>query len=168
MKRTSIYPKLLIVVIILMMTTPVWAESNVDWNAFSKNLQNAMFSENPGLQQSAMCMMVQYGSSLNIDRGTVFEIVRVFRSHKNENVRLLAMMALYNVEDSWAMDYLKRHNSFEKQGRVKRLCHCAVQTYYAKMDSIKNSTILVNAENRVIAMHSAKADKDIDLEQFGF
>ena len=169
MKTTSTYHKIVILVLMLMMSAPLWADKNVDWKAFSKNLAEAIKSENPGLQQSAMCMMVQYGDKLDIDRDIIFDIVHIFRVDKEENVRLLAMMALYKLEDPWAMDFLKRHRKFEKQERIHRLCCCAVQTYYAKMDSIKNEgAILVSAENQVVEMHAAKAKENIEVEQYGF
>ncbi len=144
---------------------------NVDWAAFSKNLAVAMKSDNPGLQQSAMCMMIQYGAELDIKRDTVFDIVRIFRSDENKNVRLLAMMALYKIEDPWGMDYLKRHRRFERERKIQQLCTCAVKTYYAKLDSLKHpvmETELVKAENNVLDAYFVNASKTINLEEFGF
>lgn len=143
---------------------------HVDWDAFSKNLATAMKSDNPGLQQSAMCMMIQYGDNLNIKRDTVFDIVRIFRSDENKNVRLLAMIALYKIEDPWGMDYLKRHNRFESEKRIQTLCCCAVNTYYAKMDSLKHpsETVLVQAEQKVVEDFYTQATETIQLDEFGF
>ena len=166
MRSRTFYQKLLLIVLVLAFAAPLWAETDVDWKAFSANLTKALKSDNPGLQQSAMCMMVQYGNNLDISRDTVFDIVRIFRTDKDENVRLLAMMALYKIEDPWAMDYLKRHRRFEKKDRVKRLCCCAVQSYYAKMKSSKNETILASATHEVIENHNVKSAEQIESEQY--
>ncbi|MBN1559094.1 hypothetical protein JW998_02510 [candidate division KSB1 bacterium] len=134
--------------------------AEIDWDAFSKNLIVALKSDNPGLQQSAMCMIIQYADNLTIPRSAVFDIVKVFRSDKNDNVRLLALVTLHKIEDPWAMDFLRRHRQFERQTRVKQLCCCAVNTYYAKKDSLKaekQEKILVQAQNELLKEHVAAA-----------
>jgi hypothetical protein len=143
---------------------------NVDWDAFSKNLTKAISSGNEGLQQSAMCMIIRYGDNLTIPRETVFEIVRTFRTEKEKNVRLLALVTLHKIEDPWAMDFLKRHRRFEKEERVKQLCCCCVSTYYAKQDSIKMEKtrgILADATEDIVNQYYASAANQLNIEQYG-
>ncbi|MBN1464317.1 hypothetical protein JXA02_01055 [candidate division KSB1 bacterium] len=144
--------------------------NEIDWDAFSKNLTVALKSDNPGLQQSAMCMIIQYADNLAIPRSAVFDIVKVFRSDKNDNVRLLALVTLHKIEDPWAMDFLRRHRRFEQQTRVKQLCCCAVNTYYAKIDSLKaekQEKILAQAQNELLNEHVTAA-QTMEIEQYGF
>ena len=144
--------------------------ANVDWDAFSANLVKAIDSDNEGLQQSAMCMIIRYGDNLTIPRATVFEIVRAFRTEKEKNARLLALVTLHKIEDPWAMDFLKRHRRFEKEDRIKQLCCCCVRTYYAKQDSLKMEKtrgVLVDAENDVLNHYYANAAEQLNIEQYG-
>lgn len=145
-------------------------QPDVNWDAFSKNLSKAILSENEGLQQSAMCMIIRYAENLQIPRSTVFEIVRAFRTEQDKNVRLLALVTLHKIEDPWAMDFLKRHRRFEKEERVKQLCCCCVSTYYAKQDSIrleKTRGILVDAETDVLNQFYANAAEQLNIQQYG-
>lgn len=144
---------------------------NVNWDVFSKNLVKAINSDNEGLKESAMCMIIRYGDNLDIPRSTVFEIVKTFRSDKDKNVRLLALVTLHKIEDPWAMDFLKRHRRFEKEERIQQLCCCCVNTYYAKQDSIKSEKtqkILANAEDDVLDQFYASAADQLNIQQYGF
>ena len=144
------------VLLSLFLTGTIFATpDNVDWESFSKNLTAALKSDNSGLQQSAMCMIIQYADNVKVPRDAIFEIVKVFRSHDNENVRLLALVALYKTQDPWAMDYLQRHRRYEQESRIKKLCCCAVNTYYAKMDSLK-----AEKAEKILAQTQEKLVKD--------
>jgi hypothetical protein len=115
-------------------------------------------------------MIIRYGDNLTIPRATVFEIVRAFRTEKEKNARLLALVTLHKIEDPWAMDFLKRHRRFEKEERVKQLCCCCVRTYYAKQDSLKlekTRGILVDAENDVLNEFYASAADQLNIQQYG-
>ena len=168
MKRTSYLLGVLLIILVLLSSASFAKE--VNWKMFADNLAVAMRSDNRGLQQSAMCMMIQYSDFLQMDRATVFDIVRIFRDDKDENVRLLAMVTLYKIEDPWAMDFLKRHRNFEEQSRIQKLCCCAVRSYYAKLDSIKTKTtddILAKAEEDVVSQFSSAAGDYFQLDEYG-
>lgn len=141
----------------------------VDWKAFSENLAVAVCSDNPGLQNSALCMIVQYADNLEIERGTIFDIVRIFRSENDPNVRLLAMVALYKTEDTWAMDYLKRHRAFETDLRIQKICCYAVKAYYTKLDSVREASekILVKNTDTIIEEQHSNAAAMLNIQQYG-
>lgn len=111
-------------------------ERTVNWDAFSKNLVRAIQHGNEGLQQSAMCMIIRYGDNLNV-KDARFDIVRIFRSHKNPKVRQLALVALYKIQDPWAMYFLSRNIRFEKDEAIKKLNCCIVNAYNAKKEAAK-------------------------------
>ncbi|MEJ2634337.1 MAG: hypothetical protein P8184_03470 [Calditrichia bacterium] len=104
-------------------------ERKVNWDAFSKNLVMALATPNEGLQQSAMQMIIRYSDNLNVD-GAIFDIVRIFRNHKNPQVRRLAMVTIYKMQHGWAMDFLKRNLKFEKDETIRKHCCCMVNAYY--------------------------------------
>lgn len=111
---------------------------NVNWEAFSKNLVKAVHSDNEGLRRSAMCMIIRYADYLTV-KDARFEIVRIFRSHKNSKVRQLAMVTLYHMKDDWAMYFLKRNIKFEKDETILKQNCCIVNTYYAEKEAAKQA-----------------------------
>ncbi len=111
-------------------------ERTVNWDAFSKNLVRAIQEGNEGLQQSAMCMIIRYGDYLHV-KDARFDIVRIFRSHKNPKVRQLALVTLYKIQDPWAMYFLSRNIRFEKDEAIKKLNCCIVNAYNAKKEAAK-------------------------------
>ena len=81
MKYSKSFLVLLITALILITTTGFAAEREVNWNAFSKNLVQAIKSGHPGLQQSAMQRIVQYADKLDVE-DAVWDIVQIFRFNK--------------------------------------------------------------------------------------
>jgi len=127
--------KFLIVSIILLMFVSVSVAQEypreVNWEAFSKNLVMALGSSNEGLQMSAMGMIIRYGDNLSVKDG-VFDVMKIFRNHKDHRVRILAMVTLNKMGCDWAMYVLKRNIKFETDERVKKHCCNIVQSYYAQ------------------------------------
>lgn len=101
------------------------------WDAFSKNLVRAVQSSNEGLQISAMRMIIRYSNNLNV-KDAVFDLVRIFRNHSDQRVRRLAMVTLYQIQDDWAMYFLRRNRQFEKDESILRQSCCIVNAYYRK------------------------------------
>ena len=115
-------------------------DGKTDWNAFSKNLVKAMASENVGLQMSAMQQIITYAENLDVS-DAVFDVVSVYRNHKNEQVRKLALTTLYKMNNGWAIDFLAREVRFEKSPQLKKqiyqiLCECDHR--YARAESKKD------------------------------
>jgi hypothetical protein len=101
--------------LILSIAGVLFAQENskeVDWKAFSKNLVNALQSDNTGLQQSAMQMIIRYGDKLNVKDG-LFKVVHIYRRDQDRRVRLLALGAIAQMNSNWAMFFVKRGIKFE-------------------------------------------------------
>jgi len=92
---------------------------SVDWDAFSKNLKQALLSENDGLKQSAMRHIIRYGDKVNVGDG-MLEILHTYRSDKNLQARRLAMAALPKTGSRLAMGFLKNAVEFEQSPVLKR------------------------------------------------
>ena len=124
----------LIILALVFSTVPANAQTDeVNWEAFSKNLVMALKTDNEGLQLSAMGMIIRYGDRLDVD-DAVFDIVRIFRLHKNSRVRVLAMVALHKTQNDWAMYYLTRNMQFETDECVKKQCCRILNSYYAGLE----------------------------------
>lgn len=125
MKRLSL------ILIVLLVSIPMLAfggeqtdADQVNWNAFSKNLVKAVASENEGLQRSAMRLIIHHAENVNVDQG-VFDLLRIYRSNKNEKVRQMAVVALHSIQNKWAMNFLKRDLKFEDSPVLqKQILYC--------------------------------------------
>ena len=91
----------------------------VDWTAFSKNLVQALQSDNEGLMQSAAQMIIKYGDQLDVN-DAVFDVMRIYRNDKNQQVRRLALVTLTNMDSEWAKGFLKREIQFEGDPEIKK------------------------------------------------
>ena len=94
--------------------------SKTDWNVYSKNLVTALKSDNLGLQVSAMQQVIKYKDYINVDRAAL-DLVRIYRRHKDDRMRQLALVTLYSAKNDWAMGIIKRDFNFECCPKVKRL-----------------------------------------------
>lgn len=94
--------------------------TEAQWHSYGERMAEALASGNEGLRQGALRMIILYGPNLGMKRAAVFEVVRIYRNHKDDRLRRMAVVALGNVQDSWAMDMLKRSVRFEKEPRVQQ------------------------------------------------
>ncbi|NIV95503.1 hypothetical protein GWN42_22610, partial [candidate division KSB1 bacterium] len=90
-----------------------------DWSAFSKNLVRAMKTPCEGLQLSAMQQIITYADNLHTD-SAVFEVMRFYRNHQDDRVRVLALNTLHRMKNKWAMGFLRVLVEDEKSEVVKR------------------------------------------------
>lgn len=98
--------------------TPDASWSETDWAAFSENLVVALATDNDGLQQSALQMIVRYGDRLDV-RDAAFDVIRMFRDHRDPRVRRLAAVACTQLGSGWALGFLRMAEPFERDARVR-------------------------------------------------
>jgi hypothetical protein len=106
-------------------------ERKTNWEAFGKNLVKAVATPNEGLQLAAMGMIIRYADSLDV-KDAVFDIVRIFRSHKDTRVRRLVMVTLSKIKVEWTMYFLKRNRQFEKDETILKHNYSIVNEYYVE------------------------------------
>lgn len=116
--------------------------AKTNWDAFSKNLVKAIASDNEGLQLSAMGMIIRYSDSLDVD-DAVFDIVRIFRNHKNPRVRRLALVTLHKIQNDWSMYFLQRNRKFETDPAILKQSCCIVNYYLAKKSAKESEGTLL-------------------------
>ena len=93
-------------------------EQSVDWDAFSLNLVQALKSNSEGLQLSAMQLVVKHGDKVWVN-DAAYEIYQVFRYHKNNRIRQLALVTLYKMDNAWFKDVLKEDVKTETSPIIK-------------------------------------------------
>lgn len=109
-------------------------EKEIDWKRVSKNLVRALASGNDGLRQSAMDFFIQHADKLDID-AAVYDVMHVYRNHKDEKVKKLALVTLYKMQNKWAIEFLKVDLRFQDSAELKHLVAAIVQEYEAKKKS---------------------------------
>lgn len=106
-------------------------EKAINWKRVGKNLVRSLASENDGLRQSAMDFFIQHAHQLDID-AAVYDVMRVYRNHRDERVKKLALVTLYKMQNKWAMEFLKVDLRFQDSAELKRMVAAIVQEYEAK------------------------------------
>ena len=69
MKKQSVTTYFLVVAFLMMFVNVVSAqttERNIDWDRLSENLVYAIQSDNPGVQQAAMRLVIQYADKVDV------------------------------------------------------------------------------------------------------
>jgi len=103
----------------------------INWRLVSKNLVRSLASDNEGLRQSAMAFFVEHADKLDIN-DSVYDVMRIYRNHPDLRVRKLALVTLYKMQNSWAMEFLKVDLRFQDQQELKNMVAAIVQEYQAK------------------------------------
>lgn len=89
------------------------------WDTYAVQITRALDSGHDGVRQGALRMIIQYGDYLQLGRRAVYDVVRIYRSHPNDNMRRMAVVALGKMHDAWGIDYLKRSLPFEKNPQIR-------------------------------------------------
>ena len=108
---------------------PVYSQENVNWLSFSKNLAANLASENTGVKQSAMQLIIKYSDKLELDDDSIFELVRVYRWEKDVKYRQMALVTLHSLKDKWAIEFIKQSYNFEYDPVLKHTIAAMVLEY---------------------------------------
>ena len=108
------------------------AQNKVDWKSFSKNLVMAIKTPNTGLQVSAMQLIITYAEKLDVSDATL-DLVRLYRTHKNERVRQIALVTINEINNDWATGIVKRDYAFEKSQSIKKMMAAIIVQNQKKM-----------------------------------
>lgn len=101
------------------------------WEAFSENLVLSLQSEYDGVKSAALGMIIRYGNQLDVDEA-VFDVVGIYRNHDNENMQRMALVALGNMENNWAINFLERAQRFEESPVLQQTMKAVIADYREK------------------------------------
>ena len=105
-----------------------------NWEKFSKSLVEMFKSDNEGLKQSAMLQIIIYADSLDV-QDAAYDIYNIYKWHKDEKMRQLALVALYHIQYDWAMNQLVEDIKKEKSPILKKQLIFMVDEYNKKKQS---------------------------------
>lgn len=132
MKRpVSLFLAVLFAAFTLNLSTVSAAERTIDWGHVSKNLVKALASDNDGLRQSAMILIVRHADKLRVN-DAVYDVMHTYRHHKDEKVRKLALATLHQMQSKWAMGFLRMDLKFQENERLRRMVIAILRDYEAR------------------------------------
>ena len=77
-----------------------------------------------------MRLVIQHGEMVDV-KPAVFDVVRIYREHEDENMRRMAVVALGNMQSRWAIRFLQRSEQFEKSPAIQHTIRAVVNSYNA-------------------------------------
>ena len=95
-----------------------------------KTLIQGINSDNPGLKAGCIYMI----GELCCDRGVV-TLLDILHSNPSEELRILAALSLYKINDSRGIFAIKRAIKFDESERVSRLCKTFYKAYLQDRNS---------------------------------
>lgn len=91
------------------------------------NLLNGINSENHGLKMSSSYFLGELKSD-----EAVIPLMRILKSDKNEESRIMAALSLLKVGDSRGIFAIKQAINFDNSERVQKMCSIFYQDYLSK------------------------------------
>lgn len=120
MKKTTFFLSLLFIVFAFTATQLSATEkTQPDWQAFSENLVNGLQSENEGIRQSAMQLVIEHGDKVDVNNAA-FDVLHVFRNNDDQKVRQLALTTLTKMGNERVNYFLKRQVKFEADPVIRK------------------------------------------------
>ena len=62
----------------------------------------------------------------------VFDVMKIYRTHQNESMRRMALVALGHMDSSWAIGFLTRAQKFEKSPVLLHTLQAVVNDYHER------------------------------------
>jgi hypothetical protein len=116
----------LLVVLVVLSFNSLFAQEGkqIDWQAFSTNLIEAIKSSNDGLKMSAMQQVIRSSDSLDVALAR-YVVMDVFMNNKDQKVRQLALATLIKIDNPLDVGLLELHYKWEEnekiQGMIKNM-----------------------------------------------
>lgn len=104
-----------------------------EWRSYSTHIMQALASDHDGLQQAALRMIILYGANIDVHRDDIVNILKLYREHYDDRLRRMAVVALGQTGDSFALSYLNRSAAFEKSKEVQRTIHAVLASQHLEL-----------------------------------
>jgi DNA/RNA endonuclease G (NUC1) len=134
-KVTSFFLVIAVLVMFINTVSAQTSERNVDWDRVSENLVNAIQSGNPGVQQAAMRLVIQFSDKVDVS-GASKDIMRIYRYSENTKERQLALVTLHKIHSEYAMDFVKRNMKFETDEKIIKMTTACLSEYNSNVASV--------------------------------
>ncbi len=112
------WSSLLVVLIVVTMGISQTFSQTVNWKDFSIGIKMALKSQNQGLQESAVCMIVKYGTKLDLGE-SLEDLVKFYRNQQAEQIRKLTLLAIYRLDEQKAFDLLAEQLESDQRDAIE-------------------------------------------------
>ena len=130
MKRVIPFLTILVLSVVIIGANPVYSQDDdAKWITFSKNLAANLASDNNGVKQSAMQLIIKYSDKLKLDDQAIFELIEIYSREKDVRYRQMALVTLHSFKDKWAMEFIKQSYNFEYDPILKHTIAAMVLEY---------------------------------------
>ena len=103
MNRVSTRLSIILAVLLVFATGFTQAQTyQVDWKLFSSGIKMALKGNNPGVQQSAICLLIKYGDKLDIGDG-ISDLVAYYHRQQDQTSKKMALLAIYRINQEKAV-----------------------------------------------------------------
>ena len=95
-------------IVLYVVTTGVSSSQSIkseNWELFSEGIKMALKSPNPGVQQSAILLIIRYGEKLDIE-DAVSDMISYYHNAEDDLAKKLAVLAVFRIDRSSAYDLL--------------------------------------------------------------
>ncbi|HEX7071125.1 MAG TPA: HEAT repeat domain-containing protein [Rhodothermales bacterium] len=80
---------------------------------------------------AALRHIIRDGANTKFSRTDVYQVVRIYRDHPDDDIRRMAVVALGQMNDGWAIDFLTRSTHFERTPKVLHTLIAVLDEYNA-------------------------------------
>ncbi len=78
-----------------------------------------------------MGMVIRFGEKVDVS-DAVFDVVNIYRTHEDENMRRMALVTLGKMDSDWAIGFLQRAEQFETSDVLKQTMRAVIKDYHAQ------------------------------------
>lgn len=100
----------------------VRADTETNWEQYSRILTDGIRSDNDGIRDAAMRLALQYADSVDISGATI-DLMRIYRDSNDVQLRKMAAITLASIGTNLVEGYLRNCEEFEKDESVKHTLH---------------------------------------------
>ncbi len=127
-KFTIYLVALAFMLMIINTATAQTTDRKVNWEIVSENIVNAIQSDNLGLQQSAMRLVIQFSDHVDVDEA-LLDMMRLYRFSDDSKMRQLALVTLNKIGNEYAMDFVRRNLKYETDEKIIKLSNACLDDY---------------------------------------
>ena len=148
MKTLTSLPTLVALLCLLLVSSTALAQEGDEWAAsdtlltpqgwidFSNSIHDAILTGNTGEKHAALRHIVRYGQYLDFDGDVVFEVMRMYRDGTKLGPRQLAVVALGNMNNRWAIEFLDLSSQYEQSEELLATINSVVAKHRKKMEKM--------------------------------
>jgi len=117
-RHTTKWISLTVALLVVAMGISQSHAQTVNWKLFSGGIKMALESDNQGVKESAICLILKYGKKLDL-QDSLDDLVKFYRNQQAEQTQKLALLAIYKLDQQMAFKLLAERLESDQQDALK-------------------------------------------------